>query len=297
MIGAFTKIFALGHRSIRDIFNGEVEITEKLDGSQLGFGLINGELVIRSKGRVIHDYNTTQDGLFRPAIDHIVSIQHLLVEGTRFYGETLAKPKHNKLVYDRVPLNHIALFAAFDAQGDPFNYQGLCDLAGVLGVEVVSLIFRGTATPEDIPAMLRNVSSLGGTPIEGVVVKNLNQTVSFGDVYFPIACDKYVSEAFKEKMNVSKVRGNHWEQYKEAFRTEARWEKAVQHLRERGELLGAPQDIGSLMKEVNQDILAEEIDDIRDTLWKIFGKELMRNSTRGLPEWYKEQLLKGEIVV
>ena len=34
MIQAYTKIFAIGTDYIRDIFNEEVEISEKIDGSQ-----------------------------------------------------------------------------------------------------------------------------------------------------------------------------------------------------------------------------------------------------------------------
>ena len=43
----------MGDKQISDLFDGEVEITEKLDGSQFGFGRVDGELVIRSKGREI----------------------------------------------------------------------------------------------------------------------------------------------------------------------------------------------------------------------------------------------------
>lgn len=45
---AFPKILHLGDKAIRDIFDEEVEITEKVDGSQFGFGIVEGELIIRS---------------------------------------------------------------------------------------------------------------------------------------------------------------------------------------------------------------------------------------------------------
>lgn len=51
---AFPKILHIGDKQILDLFEGEVEITEKIDGSQLGFGKTpEGELIIRSKGREI----------------------------------------------------------------------------------------------------------------------------------------------------------------------------------------------------------------------------------------------------
>lgn len=48
---AFPKILHIGNKQISDLFDGVVEITEKVDGSQLGFGKVNGELFVRSKGK------------------------------------------------------------------------------------------------------------------------------------------------------------------------------------------------------------------------------------------------------
>lgn len=42
MIKAFPKIFALGTQYTEGIFDSEVEITEKIDGSQFNFGKIEG---------------------------------------------------------------------------------------------------------------------------------------------------------------------------------------------------------------------------------------------------------------
>lgn len=44
MIRAFPKIFAIGQRYISDIFKDEVEISEKIDGSQFCFGKIGGQV-------------------------------------------------------------------------------------------------------------------------------------------------------------------------------------------------------------------------------------------------------------
>ena len=49
-ISAFPKIFAIGTDYIKDLFNGPVEITEKIDGSMFVFGKVDGELFMRSKG-------------------------------------------------------------------------------------------------------------------------------------------------------------------------------------------------------------------------------------------------------
>ena len=71
--------------------------------------------------------------------------------------------------------------------------------------------------------------------------------------------------------------------------------KAIQHLRDEGNLACEPKDIGRLIQEVKRDISEEEINTIKSFLWREFGEELLRRSTAGLPEWYKQQLALGEI--
>ncbi|GIU69757.1 MAG: hypothetical protein KatS3mg002_0993 [Candidatus Woesearchaeota archaeon] len=44
----------------------------------------------------------------------------------------------------------------------------------------------------------------------------------------------------------------------EQFRTEARWEKALQHLKESGLLTFTPRDIPLLLQEVSTDVYNEE---------------------------------------
>ena len=294
---AFPKIFSIGTDYIRDIFRSEVELTEKVDGSQLGFGRFKGELYIRSKGKQI--FPDSPEKMFALGVDYLMSIQDLIPEGIMFYGEYLRAPHHNALTYNRVPKNHIMLFGAmhFPEQRFVNDFSILMDYADQMNIESVPLIFKGTvSSPDFIRDLLGRESVLGGAYIEGVVAKNYQEKFLLGGQPMPLMAGKFVSEAFKEvhreswsKEHTSKGK---WDIFKESFRTEARWAKAVQHLEERGELLNAPQDIGKLMKEVNQDILDEEEQTIKDFLWKEFGKEILRSAAKGLPEWYKQRLLE-----
>ena len=52
-IKSFPKIFELGTDYISLIADNEVEITEKIDGSQFVFGKIDGNLMTRSKNCII----------------------------------------------------------------------------------------------------------------------------------------------------------------------------------------------------------------------------------------------------
>lgn len=67
----------------------------------------------------------------------------------------------------------------------------------------------------------------------------------------------------------------------------------MQHLRDEGKLLDAPQDIGPLLRELSRDLLEEEGETIREDLFRMHVKDLLRTAGRGLPEWYKERLAEG----
>ncbi len=293
---AFPKIHALGTKYVDSIFKQPVEITEKIDGSQFVFGKINGELKFRSKGAQI--FLDCTNKMFQLAVDAVLNMD--VPDNSAFYCEYLQKPKHNVLAYERVPKANLMLFGASDPTRETLcnGHKGLQFHADRLGIECVPLLFYGVISIEDVLTMLDSDSVLGNQKIEGLVVKNYKDTW-IGDRVYPVMAAKFVSEKFKEVHKKSWGSENthvgKWQTFKEKYRTEARWMKAVQHLRDNGELVCEPKDIGRLIQEVKQNISEEEIDAIKSFLWKEFGEELLRRSTAGLPEWYKEQLALGEI--
>jgi len=50
-IYSFPKIYSYGYKEVSGILTGEIEVTEKIDGSQFNFGLVDGEIYFRSKGK------------------------------------------------------------------------------------------------------------------------------------------------------------------------------------------------------------------------------------------------------
>lgn len=296
MVGAFPKISALGTKYVQDIFLDEVELTEKLDGSQLGFGKVNGELIIRSKGTIINQ--DSPDNLFKEGVATVQSIADRIPDNMFFYGEYFKKPRHNKVCYDRIPKHHIALFGAVELP-DRFidDHVILTECADKLDVEVVPLLFRGKVPNQEfVLSFMDRVSALGGAKIEGIVIKNYHRSVMLTPgVVLPIMAAKYVSEEFKEvhrgHWKNEETKGGKLQQFYNQFRTPARWAKAVQHLKERGELTETPKDIRALFKEVSLDIEAEEKEYIMEQLYELHRKELLKVATQGLPEWYKQQIM------
>lgn len=296
---AFPKILHLGDKQLSNLFDGEVEITEKVDGSQLGFGKVDGELFVRSKGKE-QDLDNP-DMMFEKAVEYIKTIADKLPENITLYGEWLNKPKHNTLAYDRTPKNGIALFGVYDPiSREHFGMDVITDWAAKLGVETVPLLFKGEANAEGVLDMVKNqVSFLGGQNIEGVVVKRYTPWMFMGQIPQTVMSGKYVTEEFKEvhiknwkKENTGKGK---LEVAISQYRSEARWNKAIQHLRDDGILTGTPKDIGGLIKEVRVDIESEEKENIKEQLWQIYKNDFLAAATNGLPQFYKEKLVKGEI--
>lgn len=293
---SYPKIYHVGHRYLEGIFGDPVIVEEKVDGSQFSFGkyLIDGveELRCRSKGAEIN--LVAPEGMFIKAVETAQKLFPYLRTGFTYRCEYLQKVKHNVLSYDRVPKDYLIIFD-IDAGGE--NYLEWTDkyLEGNrIGLEVVPLLFSGIIkSPEQLRDLLETKSILGGQKVEGVVVKNYD---TFGKDGKPLFA-KFVAESFKEAhkgdwRERNPKQGDIITQLIERYRTPARWQKAVQHLKEAGQLDNSPKDIGLLIAEAGKDLEAEEKEEIKEYLWKWAWSNIRRGITGGLPEYYKELLLK-----
>lgn len=295
-LSAFPKIYALGTRYVQTIFDGPVEITEKIDGSQFTFGKIDGELQCRSKGTIQHIHSP--DKMFNKACEYVLSIQDSIPDNMAFYCEYVSKPKHNVITYDNPPESTLVLFGVANARRDTFYPSQIGSWAVTLGISTIPVIWQGESSPEHVLSLMDRKSSFGDVNIEGLVVKAYKDHMLANEIH-PIMVGKMVSEKFKEVHRKTwggeRTSKGTWDTFSDSYRNENRWMKAVQHLRENGELAGEPKDIGFLIKEVKEDIESECKDEIMEFLWKTYGQGLLRKSVSGLPEWYKEQLLLGNI--
>jgi len=300
---SYPSIYNIGHRVLREFFDYEVQVEEKVDGSQFSFGVFGQpaedgvverfELRVRSKNVVFPA--DAAPALFKGACETVMGLRDRLTPGWTYRGEVLAKPHHNGLAYNRTPKGHIILFDICVGEEDYLSYEGMVAEANRLGLEVVPRLFTGKLEgPDQLRQFLTRESVLGGVTIEGVVCKPLKRDLFGQDKKLLMA--KFVSEAFKE------VQKGHWKENNptkqdhiqhliDIYRTPQRWQKAIQHLRDEGKLEGTPRDIGLLIKEVPRDILKECEEDIKEGLFKAFKKDLERGWTKGLPEFYKQFLL------
>ncbi len=291
MIHSYPSVYQIGHKAIANLFDGEVVVQEKVDGSQFSFGIIDGELQARSKGQqLILD---APEKMFTRAVEVIKELP--LTPNWVYRGEYLEKPKQNTIAYARIPNKHIILYDVNTGLEEYLPYESLIAEASRIGLEVVPQFYKGELkTLDSFKALLETESVLGSTKVEGVVVKNFVQFTPEKKV----AMGKYVREEFKEENAKDwKARNPTGKDFLQIlimqYRTEARWRKAIQHLRDNGQLEGTPRDIALLIREVPADILKEDGDEIRDILFKHAWETIRRGVTAGLPEFYKEELLRS----
>jgi hypothetical protein len=270
-------------------------LQEKVDGSQISFGRINGQLFVKSHNHML-DLNNPQK-LFTAAVGSLSNLA--LPDGLVFRGEYLNKPKHNTLTYERVPLRNIIIYDIEQGDGT-CDYMSVPDViltANLYGFEVVPTLYTGMIDNIMVETlmlneMLETPSVLGGTKIEGIAIK----CYSMVDCNEKILMAKWVSPQFKEANH-----GNSWNsnmgkkdvvgEIVAIYDTEARYVKTVNHCREDGLLVDEMKDIGPLMRALNQDFEDECADEIKDMLYKKFRKNIMRGVSAGFPEWYKAVLL------
>lgn len=293
---SYPKVYNLGHRILSELLNGPITVEEKVDGSQFSFGIFNGELKCRSKNcELVLDAN---NGMFTKAVQTVKELAPLLKDGYTYRGEYLNEPKHNALSYNRTPTKNIIIYDVNPAEEHYLSYAEKKAEAERLGLEVVPLIYEGNGLDLNLAGLkeiLEKTSVLGEQKIEGVVIKNYTQ---FGPDKKALL-GKHVSEAFKEVHKKTWGESNPNGQdiitrIGQMYKTEARWNKAVQHLKEQGALTGTPRDIGSLLKEVQTDILAECTDEIKQELFKWAWGDISRIVISGLPYWYKDELMKSQ---
>lgn len=289
-IHSYPKIHHEGHRELKKLFNGPVVVEEKVDGSQISFGVIDGELYARSKGAAL-DLDSP-DKLFASAVSTIKELRPKLVPGAVYRGEYLSRPKHNTLPYDRIPAQHIMLY---DIEVEHNNYVDrlyLANTAAYLGLETVPCYFWGKlANFGELAQFMGQKSALGGVEIEGIVVKNHGQ---FGADDKPLMA-KLVRDGFKE-LNSGEWRSANptptdiREAIGRLVSTPARWEKAVQHLRDAGKLTESVKDIGPAIKELQGDIDEECKELIIERLLAWALPTIRRRAVAGFPDWYKARL-------
>jgi hypothetical protein len=299
-IHSYSSPLNVGHKGLSPmegpaLFDNEVYIQEKVDGSQFSFmrSADGRDVFFRSRKQEIYPEAAN---MFRAGVTAVLGVADMLEPGWVYRGEYLAKPKHNTLCYDQAPRQYVVLYDIESAPTHFLDQNDVMEEASRLGFDYAPVYFTGKVdNVEQLKEFLNNKSILGG-PIEGIVIKPVGMELFGAD--HKVVMAKYVREDFKETHQEGWKKANPTkkdiiEQIIERYRTPQRWNKAVQHLREAGELEGSPKDIGKLFVEVPKDIGQEHKEEIKNILWNAFWKDISRGCTAGLAEWYKNKLVEN----
>lgn len=282
----YPKVLNLGAPYTERTFDGMVMAQEKVDGSQFRWGWnVDGEFYVASKNREIF----SDEGMFQLGSQYIRQFKDKPLKDIYFFAEYMRQPKHNALAYDSIPKNYLMLFDVYDQGWLPLHE--VQSWSEEFDIDCARILASGQLDVDKVKALLETDSFLGGAKIEGVVIKNYDQLISVGGNIRPLFT-KYVSEKFREKHGQEHVpRRVTMESFIKSLKTEARWEKAYQHLLEDGKIQHDLPDIGTIIKEVQRDLEEEELDSIKDFLWEHYRKQIKGTAIAGLPEWYKSKLL------
>ncbi|MDD3906555.1 MAG: RNA ligase family protein [Candidatus Omnitrophica bacterium] len=290
----YNKILTLGDRAIPDILESDCVIEEKIDGSQFRFGIdAEGKRTFGSK-EVEYSDERPPDKMFKAAVDTaegLLNYVPLDVKNILFVCEYLTKKKHNTIEYARVPAKSLILL---DVLRDGAPDRELRKLyATIFELETPQILGNGrNLSVSVLEDLLKTDSMLGNSKIEGVVIKNYEKRFISHNKSYPYFA-KFVREDFKEENKKNWGQGIPLEaQILGDYPQAPRWQKALQHLRERGELENTPRDIPKLCEELSRDFEEETKEAIKERLYQKFRHGLLAGMRRGLAEWYKEELAK-----
>ena len=321
MIKKYPKIKNLGDRVLTHLFEDEVEISEKVDGSLFRImlnkenlfeiGTKNTEGLELFKSRIDMTKLNNKHDMFDLAVEQAEKLKLKLeiyldgidAENITLYTEYLRGKKHNALSYNCVPLNNLYLFGATylrDDKNHNMETSDLVKLAMELKIEPPNILYEDKiSNQDDLKEMLERESILGGTKIEGVVIKNYKKSYSADllsterYVGFPLA-GKLVRDEFKE------VQRDEWSKQKKAssidgiaetYLTKSRFLKSIQHLQEENKLTFEKKDLAILIPEVLRDLLDEEGEQINKIILNKFHEEFRRRISNYVIKQYTEFLL------
>lgn len=300
----YPKVLSLGQPLIANIFNHPVEISEKIDGSQCRIQLTEDFVKCGSK-----NVNLADEKMFRLAHEHAARMWREKVwwtfgDNITLFTEFLNKEKHNVLAYSRVPRNNLYLFGAMIGD-EHVRTDKLIELANELRIEPPCIFAsrKEVDSQSDIEEYIKLDSCLGGTKVEGVVIKQYNESypplMSSSQAFFgyPMA-GKLVRDDFKERLNKEwsgkKQRETPLNKVTTEFLTEARFHKTVQHLNDNGDLTYEMKDLKYIIPEFYRDLVDEEQDEIVKLAMEDFWRQLKRKSDAYAVKAWKQYLIEKQ---
>ena len=300
----FPKVLGLGQPLLAEIFDDPVDLSSKIDGSQCRINLTESNVQCGSKNVDIAD--TKMFDLAYQQADRIWNekVWWTFGDDITLFTEFLNKPKHNVLKYDRVPKNSLYVFGAL-IDGKHLSTEELIELATELDIEPPHIIASQVKinNPEDLNEYLETESVLGGTKVEGIVIRNsyksypplLVSTMAFTN--YPLV-GKLVRDDFKERLqkewSTKKQRETPLAKVSTEFFTDARFNKAINHLNDAGKITYEMNNLKDIIPEFYSDLIDEERQEIMELALDDFWRQLKRKSDNFVVKEWKRYLVEKQ---
>ena len=278
-----------------DFLNQEVIITEKIHGTNVRFGKINGGVIVGSRNNIIFDgvYNKQFDGygFYNWAVENLPLDE--LPEGFIFYGEFFGTGIQKGVKYFPEDKRH---FAGFDVKTSAgyLDWDAAVALYRKLGIDTVPELARGVFDIESLRAFVdcpstwaksQGVDSLS----EGVVIRPLKEA---RDSRGNRVITKFKSERFLEKAKKAKNPKEPKEVSETflagaAYCTPARVENTIDKLRQEIDRDPDFSDIPLFLRLFETDVI-KDAEDFPDD--KKDQKEFLKGAKSNAVPLYKEWL-------
>ena len=298
----YPKVLHIGAPLVATVFYEEVELSEKVDGSQCRIELTDESVMVGSKNQGIAD-----PGMFEIAHEqgeriHSETDWRTLGDHVTLFCEFLETPKHNTIKYDRVPLNHLYLFGAMLGT-DHMVTGGLIEMAKHLVIDPPNILdCKLIESAEELKEFMTRESYLGGSTVEGVVIKNYNRTYDPLQVHsqefigYPMTA-KYVNKDFtaanaKQWNTISRKTGV--DAIIERFFIGDRFNKAIQHVREEGNITYMKKDLQYLIPEFFDDLMDEKKEAMTNMIMGEVFKVIKRRASHYVVQSYIEYLTERQ---
>lgn len=274
----YHDIVRYGHRTTRDVlrYDDFIVIQEKLDGANASFTVDpNGMLKCFSR-RVELDENNTLRGFYTWA--HSTLKQESLNPDFIYFGEWLVK---HKIDYGDA-LNKFYLFDVYDKTKEKYlSFDFVREEGQRLNLLLIPTFYEGPYSSFDHLQSFVGKSTFSGVSGEGIVVKNVDYTDSFGHQLFV----KLVSDAYREVQPQKAPKdptGIPVEaSFVQNFITKARVEKFIHSFIDEGTL--------------HEDFGIEDMRQILNLLSPALWEDLKKEESQDIPEDCKEALIHRAI--
>jgi len=241
----YPKIHGIGHVECDGLFDGEVIIQEKYDGSNVRWMVEDGNLIVGSRNiDMLENPKMFKEKPWSNLVEYLQDRIDLIAEGFVYYGEFIGSI--NKLRIDYETVIDVVLFDVLDKTSGKFlDYDSVFIIAAQTGFNLVK-----TYDIQDWKECLEDVKS---RKREGIVIKNYDNQI-FG---------KQVLDEFREISRIKKVKSKNEkygqeESFVESFLTYPRISKMIELGMENGLSLDNTM-IPFVIKSLFKDIIIEEL--------------------------------------